>query len=420
MRAFENHIHWSAVKEVCRTLRAKGFKALLAGGSVRDMLMTREPNDFDVATDATPDQVESLFPRAVAVGKSFGVIVLPQDGFDIEVATFREDLEYKDGRRPEGVKFSTPEADAKRRDFTVNALFLDPESNEVLDYVGGQKDLSARLLRTVGEPERRFTEDKLRLMRAVRFVAQLDFELETETHEAIVRMAPEISVVSRERVRDEIEKLLKVPGRVKGLSLLLSTGLLSAAFPETAPFIWGEETDWLKRFESIGSRQLRMTTLLSLFLLPVFFGTGEKDFRDRHLKSLKLDNHSIDAIVFSLRHAKDLLSPSKLRKGELALLLRHRDADAALEFADVLAWSSDARWPKENDRSTWIENVARASQKTAPRDFFLTGDDLKAAGVSAGPWMGLLLKEAQMLQLEGALASRDAALEWLANQKKSE
>ncbi|MES2964533.1 MAG: CCA tRNA nucleotidyltransferase, partial [Bdellovibrionota bacterium] len=150
---------------MCRTLRSAGFTALLAGGCVRDMLMSREPNDFDVATDATPDQVETLFPRAVAVGKAFGVIVLPQDGFDIEVATFREDLEYKDGRRPEGVKFSSPELDAKRRDFTVNALFLEPESGKISDFVGGQNDLTARILRTVGEPDRRFTEDKLRLLR---------------------------------------------------------------------------------------------------------------------------------------------------------------------------------------------------------------------------------------------------------------
>lgn len=417
MRAFENHIHWSAVKEVCRTLRSQGFKALLAGGCVRDMLMSRDPNDFDVATDATPDQVEALFPRAVAVGKAFGVIVLPQDGFDIEVATFREDLDYKDGRRPEGVKFSTPEADAKRRDFTVNALFLEPESGDVLDYVGGQKDLSARLLRTVGEPDRRFAEDKLRLMRAVRFVAQLDFELEPATHEAIVRLAPEISVVSRERIRDELEKLLKVPGRVKGLSLLLSTGLLSAALPDSSPFIWGEEAEWLARFETIGSRKLQLSTLFSLFLLPVFFETGEKDFRDRHLKTLKLDNHLSDAIVFSLRHAEQLLSPSKMRKGELALLLRHRDGDKALELADVLSWSKSP-WLREDDRSTWIEGVARVAEKSG--ELFLSGEDLKAAGVGAGPWMGQLLKEAQMLQLEGALTSRTAALEWLKSQKKSE
>lgn len=418
MRAFEDHTHWSAVKEVCRTLRAAGFQALLAGGCVRDMLMSREPHDFDVATSATPDEVEKLFPRAVSVGKAFGVIILPQNGFNIEVATFREDLEYKDGRRPEGVKFSTAEADAKRRDFTVNALFLDPESGEVLDFVGGQRDLSARLLRTVGEPDRRFTEDKLRLMRAVRFVAQLDFEIEPGTHEAVVRLAPEVSVVSRERIRDEIEKLLKLPGRVKGLTLLLSTGLLSAAFPESAPFIWEDETAWLKRFESIGSRKLEMSTLLATFLLPVWNGTGEKDFRDRHLKSLKLDNALADAIVFSLRHAKELLEPSRSRKGELALLLRHKDGSRALEFADLLAWSGASPWPAEEERAKWIESVARQAEKTI--DFHLSGDDLKSAGVQPGPWMGALLREAQMLQLEGVHTSREAALAWLASQPKSE
>ena len=421
VKAFEDHTHWSAVKEVCRRLRESGYQALLAGGSVRDMLMSREPNDFDVATDATPDQVEALFPRAVAVGKAFGVIVLPQDGFEIEVATFREDLEYRDGRRPEGVKCAPAEADAKRRDFTVNALFLDPESGKIHDYVGGQKDLAAKILRTVGEPFRRFTEDKLRLLRAVRFVVQLGFELEAETHAALIRMAPEISVVSRERIRDEIEKLLRSPNRLKGLSLLLSTGLLSAALPESAPFIWGEKTEWLKRFEALGDEPISMPTLLALFFLPVWNKTGEKDFRDRHLKSLKLDNHLMETIVFSLRHAKDFLSPAKLRRGELAVLLRHRDAVSGLELATKLANTpaGDASpWECDPDRTNWIESVKTEAAKT--REFYLTGEDLKRAGIAAGPWMGALLKEAQMLQLEGSFTSREAALAWLELQKKSE
>ncbi|MES2964201.1 MAG: hypothetical protein V4760_09950, partial [Bdellovibrionota bacterium] len=232
----------------------------------------------------------------------------------------------------------------------------------------------------------------------------------------VVRMAPEVSVVSRERIRDEIEKLLATSNRVKGLSLLLSTGLLSSALAESAPFVWGEEAEWLERFASIGSRRVSMSTLLALFFFPVWKETGEKDFRDRHLKALKLDNQKSDAIVFSLKMAKDLLAPSKMRRGELALTLRHRDASEALELADVLA-ATRSSWETEADRSKWIDSVGRQAEKT--RDYFLSGDDLKNAGIKPGPWMGALLKEAQMLQLEGSLESREAALTWLIQQPKS-
>ena len=164
---------------MCAALHGAGFQALLAGGSVRDLLMKRAPHDFDIATDATPDEVASLFPQALTVGRQFGVTILPfqvgDEAFQIEVATFREDLEYKDGRRPEGVKFSTAKADAQRRDFTVNALFMDPLTGVISDFVDGQKDIRSRILRTVGVPHERFNEDKLRLLRAVRFSAQLDF-----------------------------------------------------------------------------------------------------------------------------------------------------------------------------------------------------------------------------------------------------
>ena len=217
----EEHSQWNAVKEVCSRLRDAGFEALLAGGCVRDLIMHREPNDFDVATDATPDQIESLFPKCLLVGKAFGVIILPFDGFQIEVATFREDLQYKDGRRPEGVKFSTPKADAQRRDFTINALFYDPIKREIIDFIDGQADIKAKILRTVGDPNHRFDEDKLRLLRAIRFAAQLDFRIEDGTLRAVETHAKDVSVVSHERIRDELIKLLKSPNRNIGLELLL-------------------------------------------------------------------------------------------------------------------------------------------------------------------------------------------------------
>ncbi|HEX4923157.1 MAG TPA: CCA tRNA nucleotidyltransferase, partial [Bdellovibrionales bacterium] len=175
---FSSHPHWPAVETVCGTLARSGYEAWLAGGCVRDALLGRVPQDFDVATSAAPEQVEALFERAVAVGKAFGVIILPFEGFQIEVATFRKDGLYVDGRRPASVTFSSPREDAARRDFTVNALYYDVVNKRVVDYVNGERDLAAHVIRTVGSPHDRLSEDSLRLMRAVRFSAQLGFEIE--------------------------------------------------------------------------------------------------------------------------------------------------------------------------------------------------------------------------------------------------
>jgi poly(A) polymerase len=414
VKPFENHEQWNAVKEVCLRLSGAGYQALLAGGCVRDLIMGREPNDFDVASSATPDQVEALYPNAVTVGKAFGVTILPFKDFQVEVATFREDLAYKDGRRPEGVKFSDAKADAQRRDFTVNALFMNPLTNEIVDYVGGRKDIDRKLLRTVGEPNHRFDEDKLRLLRAVRFSAQLDFEIEQATLEAIVERAGEVEVVSRERVRDELLKLLRTPGRLTGLTGLLTTGLLSGAFPDSAPFILEEETNWLKRFEALDGRASD-SVLLSLFLIPVFKRTGETDFRDRHLKALKLDSALNLEIVYLLKNLEVALEPSKSRRGSLAETLIDPKGAHLLEFANVIE-ESETEKRVEKNREPLIEEILATAKKNA--NAFLNGADLKANGFEAGPKMGEVLHEAKLLQFEGALASREAALQWLKTQKK--
>ncbi|MES2855979.1 MAG: CCA tRNA nucleotidyltransferase [Bdellovibrionota bacterium] len=415
VNAFEDHEHWNAVKEVCSRLGGAGYQALLAGGSVRDLLMNRAPNDFDIATDATPDQVESLFPRSIAVGKAFGVIVLPftgpNSGFQIEVATFREDLEYKDGRRPDGVKFSDAREDAKRRDFTVNALFFDPLKKQVIDYVEGRKDIDAKILRTVGNPNHRFDEDKLRLLRAVRFAAQLDFSIEPNTLQAIIDRADDVGAVSKERIRDEVLKLLKTPSRVTGLSLLLSTGLLSSSVPESAPFILKHETSWITQFEVLSGAKLSDAVLLSLFFLPVFQETGEADFRDRHLKSLRLDNSLSNEIVFLLKHLKAALAPSKVRRGEMAKTLLDVKGKHLIELADWVEKSAPEGLEIESDRGHWLNEVMTTAQKQP--NAFLNGSDVKAHGIDAGPKMGEVLNEAHLLQLEGNLKTREEALAWL-------
>src|SRR5579863_9092224 len=240
--------HMENMKEfatlIIQTLRQHGFQAYLAGGCVRDLLLRREPKDYDVATSATPQQVMQIFPETYAVGAQFGVVLVPAPeaqpaaegssrGHAIEVATFRSDIGYSDGRHPDEVRFSQdPREDVARRDFTVNGMMLDPVSEEVLDYVGGRSDLAAGIIRAIGDPERRFAEDKLRMLRAVRFAARFEYTIEAETVGAIKRLAHEIHVVSRERVRDELTKML-VEGNARRAFLLLDeSGLLKEVLPE--------------------------------------------------------------------------------------------------------------------------------------------------------------------------------------------
>src|SRR6266404_9424203 len=222
-------------KSICETLLGAGHQALLVGGCVRDILLGREPADYDVATDATPDRVMAFFPESVAVGARFGVIVVPRDRLKVEVATFRADAGYSDGRHPDSVVYArTPQEDVQRRDFTINGLLMRHDLEEVLDFVGGQADLRAGSIRAIGEPDRRFRAENLRLLRAVRFAARFGFGIEAATFEGMRRHAREITQVSAERVRDELTKLLTEGAARRGFELLEETGLLEAVLPEVA------------------------------------------------------------------------------------------------------------------------------------------------------------------------------------------
>ena len=208
----------TTAREIVAQLQAADFAAFWVGGCVRDFLLGREPQDFDIATDAKPEQVEKLFKKTIPVGKKFGVIIVVEGGQQFQIATFRAEADYQDGRRPEKVVFANAEADALRRDFTVNGLFYDPLTQKIHDWVGGEKDLRAKIIRTIGVPEERFGEDHLRLLRAVRFAAQLNFEIESKTFAAIQRLAPKIKLISAERVRDELIKLFAPPSADFSLS----------------------------------------------------------------------------------------------------------------------------------------------------------------------------------------------------------
>jgi tRNA nucleotidyltransferase (CCA-adding enzyme) len=423
LQAFENHIQWTTVKDVAKRLREAGFMALLAGGSVRDLVMGREPNDFDIATSATPDEVAELFPQALEVGKAFGVSILPFKDFQVEVATFREDLEYLDGRRPEGVRFSSPEADARRRDFTVNALFLDLETSKVIDYVGGEVDIRARVIRTVGEPARRFHEDRLRLLRAVRFAAQLGFTIAEETFHEVQRQAPEITIVSRERVRDELLKLLKSPGRVRGLELLETSGLLAAAFPELFKAIAHQGDEWLKSFQTLTGlslTKLEPTALLSLFYRPLYL-VDPAHLKDQ-LRSLRLDTHLMDDIQFVLRSSGEFSAPETVRRGSMALLCAHRAASSCEVFVEALEQARGVSREVIEERRGYLRDLKRIAltAEGAKPEPLVSGNDAKAAGFLPGPQMGAALNEAYLLQLEGRFLDREEALHWLKAENANE
>ena len=221
--------------EIVRRLQAAGFEAFWVGGCVRDVLLGREPSDYDIATNARPEQSEKLFPKIIPVGKQFGVLLVVEGGHQFQIATFRAEADYKDGRRPETIRFADAREDAIRRDFTVNGLFFDPIANQLHDWVGGEKDLRAKIIRTIGSPDERFAEDHLRLLRAIRFAAQLSFEVEAQTFAAVQKHADKILLVSAERIRDELLKLFAPPHAARGLTLLHESELMPHVLPELVP-----------------------------------------------------------------------------------------------------------------------------------------------------------------------------------------
>ncbi len=221
--------------QICATLRRSGHQAYLVGGCVRDLLLGRDPSDYDISTDARPERVQELFPRSLAVGAKFGVILVVEDGAEVEVATFRSDIGYSDGRHPDHVVYSdSPKEDVRRRDFTINGLLMDPATREVLDFVDGRADLRAGIARAIGDPRARFAEDKLRMMRAVRFAARFGFRMDPETLAAAQELALKITQVSPERIREELTKLLTEGAARRGFELLDETGLLGVVLPDLA------------------------------------------------------------------------------------------------------------------------------------------------------------------------------------------
>ena len=402
---------------VVKRLREFGHVAYFAGGCVRDQLLGLTPKDFDVATDAPPSRVRELFTNTQAVGAAFGVILVRHGKSVVEVATFRTDLKYVDGRRPEGVVFTTAEEDAKRRDFTINGMFFDPIANKVIDYVGGQRDLKYKCLRTIGDPNERFEEDHLRLLRAVRFAARFDLEIKGETAHAIAAHREHLKRISPERVAEELRLMLTSLTRVRAWRELLRFGMLPVILrylPETHEK--PRHPRFIFEFLSPGRP---VAFGLALAALALDFRAGARAeittelFEAREARrsvqacrtALKISNNEAE-MMEAVTHVAPLLSDREPSVATMKRFLATRYAAEAREMLKAVAAEGAHR-----SRIQWLEEQFEAisSQGVAPPPL-ITGDDLTAAGMTPGPVFKRVLDAVYDAQLEDRVKSKEEAM----------
>ena len=430
--------------DVVARLKGAGFQSLWAGGCVRDLILGLEPMDYDVATDATPEQVMGLFRRTVPVGVSFGVVRVlgPEGAGEVEVATFRSDGAYLDGRRPESVHFGDARLDAERRDFTINGMFLDPLSGELLDYVGGRADLDARVLRAIGDPEARFAEDKLRLLRAVRFASRFEMTIEARTRAAIEAMADQVRVVSVERVAQELRRMLVHPTRSKAMDLAMDVGLIASVLPplvmtkglfqgkpvQPRGDLWDHLLLVLDFLPADPSFPLAFAALLHDVGKPDTKGlrNGRTTFHnheqvgraiaDRLCRNLKLANAERERVTWLVEYHQYLGEATKLRESKLKRILAEPGIDEllALHRADALASTGDA------GHVDYCESYLR-EQPAGPINPtpLLNGHDLARHGLKSGPQTKIQLEMVREAQLDRLIHSKKEALDWLDRQLAS-
>jgi poly(A) polymerase len=436
---------------IVQTLRQQGFQAYLVGGCVRDLLLGREPKDYDVATSATPQEVMRIFPETYAVGAQFGVVLVPAPesssaaesrakSHAVEVATFRSDIGYSDGRHPDEVRFSRdPREDVARRDVTINGMLLDPASGEVLDFVGGRQDLKDGIIRTIGDPEQRFAEDKLRMLRAVRFAARFGYAIEPGTFSAIQKVADQIQIVSRERVRDELTRMLTEGHARHAFTLLDESGLLKHVLPDISAMKGVEQPPEFHPEGDVFVHTLMLLdnlpnpcplTLAWGALLhdvgkpPTFRVAPDRIRFDGHVevgvkmaeeicRSLRFSNDETEQILALVDNHMRFGHATRMKESTLKKFLRLRafDEHLALHRADCLA--------SHRNLSTY-EFVQQKRAEIPPEKMrpapLVTGDDLIAAGHKPGPKFREILSAVEDAQLEGRLPSREAALEYVRRQ----
>ena len=419
-----------------RTLHSHGHEAYFVGGSVRDLLLKKSPKDFDIASGATPVQVQKLFKKTVGVGAQFGVMLVVDGSDQFEVATFRTDDGYVDGRHPTGVHFTDAKEDALRRDFTVNGLFYDPLKRKVLDWVGGQKDLKKKVIRAIGDPDRRFGEDKLRMLRAVRFASVLGFKIEAKTLASIKKHCKKISVVSQERVRDELVKMFTGPDPALALSLLDQTGLLKEVLPEVArmkgvaqPKAFHPEGDVFRHTLLLMKQLDRASIVLAFGCLlhdvgkPATFRRSDRIRFNGHdrvgarmtetiLTRLRFSNDLKERIVACVDGHMRFKDVKAMRESTLKKFMQRGTFETELEQHRIDCLAS------HGDLSNWrflrkkVKTLSREEIKPAP---LLSGHDLLSLGFAEGPKIGKVLRALEEQQLEGKVRSREEALLWVKN-----
>lgn len=427
-------------REICRVLADAGHQAYLVGGCVRDLVLGREPADYDVATDARPERVQELFPQSLAVGAQFGVIVVCQDSVEVEVATFRSDVGYSDGRHPDRVVYAgSPREDVLRRDFTINGLLMDPRTGGVLDFVGGREDLKAGIVRTIGSPEMRFAEDNLRMVRAVRFAARFSFAIEPLTFAVVRKLAPQVRQVSAERLRDELTKLLTEGTARRGFELLHEAGLLKALLPEVEKMkgveqprqfhpegdVWTHTLLMLEKLPAGVSSTLAWGALLHDVGKPPTFtpptgpegrirfddhvevGTRMAEEICRQLRFSNDDTEQIASLVANHLRFKDVF---QMRSSTLKRFVRLSKFDEHLELHRLDCLSSHGSLDAYEFLQRFLAETP-PDQVRPPR--LVTGDDLKRLGYTPGPLFREILQTVEDAQLEGRLGSREEAFAFI-------
>jgi poly(A) polymerase len=424
----------SGAEEIVRVLRDNGHEVFFAGGVVRDLLLGRSISDIDLATSAHPEMVEALFGKTIPIGKEFGVVIVVINSKNYEVTTFRSDASYSDGRHPDDVSFADTNEDALRRDFTVNALFMDPSTEEVIDLVGGKKDLESRIIRTVGDPEERFTEDRLRLMRAIRFAAELGFEVDPSTLRAVKENADCIVQVSQERIRDELLKMLTGPAPARALRLLFETGILALILPEVAAMVgvpqpprYHPEGDvflhTLRMFEE--AEDLTETLALGVLLHDVgkpptltfedrirFHGHAELGAKmaGKICRRLRLSNSLTIQVVDLVANHLRFMHVREMRESTLKRFIRKKHFREHLELhrLDCLGSHGDL-----SNYDFCEEKLEESGQEVIRPKPLINGHDLIALGLKPGPIFSEILGLVEDRQLEGTLTTREEALDWV-------
>ena len=423
---------------IIKRLRDEGYEAYLAGGCVRDYLLEKSPQDYDIATDARPEAIQKMFAQTMAVGAQFGVILVIIEGESFEIATFRYDGPYLDGRRPSHVRFASMKEDIFRRDFTINGMVYDPMADRVIDLVGGRADLSRRLVRAIGDPGSRFQEDRLRMVRAVRFAASLGFTIEEDTLSAIQQQAPTITQISWERIGEEITRILTEGGGRNGFELLDTTKLLKVLLPEIAAMKGIEQSPDFHPEGDVFSHTLLMlahlihpteTLAYGCLLHDVakpgcikkegdritFYGHVEKgaEIAVAILKRLKRSRAVWERVAYVVRnHLRHTQAP-KMRLGTLKRFLGEEGIEELLELTriDALAASGDLQY-----YHFCKQKMAELKQEGIHPEPLLRGRDLIAMGFSPGPLFHNILKEVEEAQLQGEISTKEQAVEWVNRQ----